>query len=36
MALLDELTYKLVDAGATVQAARTLLRAYPFAAARTR
>lgn len=31
VALLDELTYKLVDAGAADQAARTLLRAYPFA-----
>ena len=29
--LLDELTYKLVEAGAGNEAARTLLRAYPFA-----
>ncbi|MBA3891940.1 MAG: hypothetical protein H0X64_15575 [Gemmatimonadaceae bacterium] len=31
-ALLDELTFKLVDAGADGQAAATLLRAYPFTA----
>ncbi len=31
--LFDEVTYKLVDAGATEQATRILLRAYPFAAA---
>ena len=31
-ALLDELTYKLVGAGATEQAVRVLLRAYPFGA----
>jgi adsorption protein A len=35
LALLDELTYKLVAAGATGQAARTLLRTYPFAAGTT-
>jgi adsorption protein A len=30
-ALLEDVTYKLVDAGATEQAARVLLRSYPFA-----
>ena len=29
--LLDELTYRLLDAGATTQATRVLLEAYPFA-----